>query len=741
MIWISFSYWGLCELLDDSLRECTAIDLIYLEYSSKLSMTTPDLSDNLYCSGPFCVKMGTQIWGKDFVSYGLHGQSLWMSLGKSQDHSSVFYLGCLRNSTLFVFQYNIYFYKSGDVRRDDYPLTLLTTVHNVKGVLSFQYSMSSLYTKLLLIDNFGIYSDILLWSLIYEDWYFLKDIFFHILNGLGSKSLSETDVNIYDLITSQNTLVQFLSSHLLWFKGTSFILDLSNFFISDESIFKHTTGIPDMISFKSGASSLYLAKSPSHITIFKNNLIQLCQFNHVHFNDINFNDCQKSICSLSKESCGPNSFRNQVSGSCECDIGYVFSSFYLSKRILQDQLSFFPLMNKNPLRDNICIACKSNHFCPGKHLSEFTFACPENSFSSILASSILDCHCFPGFFHLNGKCILCPTNMWCPFNGTVVPIPCNGIGSTTLYEGASNPLECSCDKRRFGIHCELCNEQSDCVTYNQMSVSGISITIPQLFAVHVQGWSGYLGSEIMNECVFSLNYADTQSIQIYPISNEDFFVFKSLQNESYTFFREALLLWNWIFILKGELLYISFQKDLKYCMEHRGFIFDHRAEHITDTTSFNLLASQRAFNVRVERSCGNKYWEWNGDFSGLIGSCTCIAGYEPIKTIDWNLQCFPCINGTHRPRHFNGGCIPCSGTNEEAPYLGMSECICKGGYLRHRDGTCHLDAQYVPYWYSVLHTPLIFISICVCVCLLIFFIFIFMGLKQSRTTTKSFKTV
>ncbi len=61
-----------------------------------------------------------------------------------------------------------------------------------------------------------------------------------------------------------------------------------------------------------------------------------------------------------------------------------------------------------------------------------------------------------------------------------------------------------------------------------------------------------------------------------------------------------------------------------------------------------------------------------------------MAGYEEVVTEAFGRQCFPCPNGTHRPRRRAGGCTWCSAANFETGgrYLGMAQCDCIKGYAR-----------------------------------------------------------
>jgi len=159
-----------------------------------------------------------------------------------------------------------------------------------------------------------------------------------------------------------------------------------------------------------------------------------------------------------------------------------------------------------------------------------------------------------------------------------------------------------------------------------------------------------------------------------------------------------------------------FSNHLDQCMRNRN-IWNLRVELVSRNVKPPLF--------RRRQLCGEihgqpGFWEWNGlSASTNSEDCICIAGYEPV-TVDsgrWTdtVKCYPCLNGTFRAGGSLGRCVPCTDiSNEYAPYLAMTECICKPGYVRSDisvlcEPAGEVYKNYIssaPSWYAVISVEL-----------------------------------
>ena len=177
--------------------------------------------------------------------------------------------------------------------------------------------------------------------------------------------------------------------------------------------------------------------------------------------------------------------------------------------------------------------------------------------------------------------------------------------------------------------------------------------------------------------------------------------------------RENFIFFKLIVHLKQKDNY--FQNKIDSCMRSGSILFQ---------LNYDLIARNFRPPLYRERiNCGERnnqpgFWEWNGFSDSSLEDCICISGYEPVGVDEgrWrdSIKCYPCLNGTHRKQGSVGRCIPCVDKEREyAPYLAMSECICKPGYvrslvsLRCELATKEYAAFYskVPEWYSVMSVP------------------------------------
>ncbi|KAM4728158.1 ephrin type-B receptor 3 [Anableps anableps] len=72
------------------------------------------------------------------------------------------------------------------------------------------------------------------------------------------------------------------------------------------------------------------------------------------------------------------------------------------------------------------------------------------------------------------------------------------------------------------------------------------------------------------------------------------------------------------------------------------------------------------------------YCNGDGEWMVPVGSCTCIAGYEPSAD---STQCQACIPGTFKSKFGEGTCAPCP-ANSRTSSRGANICPCQNGFYR-----------------------------------------------------------
>ncbi|XP_007554924.1 ephrin type-B receptor 3 isoform X1 [Poecilia formosa] len=72
------------------------------------------------------------------------------------------------------------------------------------------------------------------------------------------------------------------------------------------------------------------------------------------------------------------------------------------------------------------------------------------------------------------------------------------------------------------------------------------------------------------------------------------------------------------------------------------------------------------------------YCNGDGEWMVPVGSCTCVAGYEPAGE---NTQCQACIPGTFKSKFGEGTCAPCP-ANSRTSSRGANICPCLNGFYR-----------------------------------------------------------
>ncbi|KAF6720246.1 Ephrin type-B receptor 3 [Oryzias melastigma] len=72
------------------------------------------------------------------------------------------------------------------------------------------------------------------------------------------------------------------------------------------------------------------------------------------------------------------------------------------------------------------------------------------------------------------------------------------------------------------------------------------------------------------------------------------------------------------------------------------------------------------------------YCNGDGEWMVPVGSCTCVAGFEPSGE---NTQCQACIPGTFKSKYGEGSCVPCPAKSRTSA-RGASICPCQNGFYR-----------------------------------------------------------
>ncbi|KAF7223187.1 ephrin type-B receptor 3-like [Nothobranchius furzeri] len=72
------------------------------------------------------------------------------------------------------------------------------------------------------------------------------------------------------------------------------------------------------------------------------------------------------------------------------------------------------------------------------------------------------------------------------------------------------------------------------------------------------------------------------------------------------------------------------------------------------------------------------YCNGDGEWMVPVGSCTCVAGFEPSSD---GTQCQACISGTFKSKFGEGSCAPCP-SNSHTGSRGANVCPCQNGFYR-----------------------------------------------------------
>lgn len=325
--------------------------------------------------------------------------------------------------------------------------------------------------------------------------------------------------------------------------------------------------------------------------------------------------------------CGPNSTRNAGSAACLCEPGFFLSSEHASL---------------------LCAPCPpTNYYCTGGQAAPTL--CPENSVILDQPHASSSCICLAGYYrYADSICLPCPSNHWCPLFSSSLStvVACHGGGETN-GGGMTSPLDCVCPPRTFGVKCLPCDTDADCslpVSQQPLLVATvISASTPPLFSFYISA-SGASNQKtmIMDQCV-------TWAVHVvYEVASQ-----------------------IWVVISPASFLWQNATK----CLSLHGFNL---------ISVYPLGPPRIAVGVKQLVRCAGIAQEW------MKTGCGCIAGYEPLSTPSWGIQCFPCLNGTVRAQYSPGGCEPCKSVNEVAPSMGMAACVCAGDCgVSQTDTTTH----------------------------------------------------
>jgi hypothetical protein len=694
LAWISFTFFGNCGDPDgkEIKLNCSAVELISVQ-----RLYSADAKFDRFCAGVeinICIKINVD-WGNNFVSTGTISKIHAMAL--SGDGATLFLLlgdfdEVGGNSIVY---YRVTFYATTTPPHQRESDLLSAPIANYMPT-------SNALIRDIAIGVRGVYalfsdSRIACYSTSEKVWTWLD---WWIVNDNYSNNTVEPNpdemVNWDSLIEITYNLLAVQSKTT----GKLIFLELWNHMASDNFPFSNVLshGLATIWAHRHGDANLFVGLNSTHLWVLSG--ATFCSIDTISYAE--GSSCVPLKCRY-YEPCGPNSVRSLEESYCGCRPGFKLTS---SAQTVDGSVH--------------CVPCSSglgeSLYCPGGTSAALT--CPSNSFpKSLLASDILDCQCQPGYYHFAYSCLPCPVNMWCPMNGTTTPIPCFAGGSTT-YEGAYSPLSCICPPRTHGLTCEPCEDDVECVSIPP----GTQIT---LLSVYVNGWGPIWGQEIPSLCLFPLMGGDTGAYLIYPMYEAG-----DSANANFNSISSDTLFWSWTLVIKREGIITlpdaaSIFGNITSCISIYGFRISEY--NILDTKSGQDLSTQGII-LRETRTCGGYYWEWNG--METQSDCTCIEGYEKLKTLKFaSSQCFPCMNGTVRPRRSIYGCTACTGAYEHAPFLGMKRCVCIDGYVRSTlTGLCEDRRESEPSWYPELSSPKIVIIIVLGVGGLLMIMSIFCGI-------------
>ncbi|XP_070775202.1 ephrin type-B receptor 3 isoform X3 [Enoplosus armatus] len=86
------------------------------------------------------------------------------------------------------------------------------------------------------------------------------------------------------------------------------------------------------------------------------------------------------------------------------------------------------------------------------------------------------------------------------------------------------------------------------------------------------------------------------------------------------------------------------------------------------------------------------YCNGDGEWMVPVGSCTCVAGFEPSAD---GTQCQACIRGTFKSKFGEGSCSPCP-SNSRTSARGANICPCQNGFYRADSDPPDSDCTTIP---------------------------------------------
>lgn len=668
-VWVLFSYDGYCDNMEDRVQSCSAVELIsLLRKTSELDAT--------FCYLNLCLYWHSSArWGSQFPETATALPLQTFVFGREEDSDPNIYFLVSDHTIL---RYPLYFSTSYD---DSFQTLFSVPPANrtMTSVLDICTGVRGLY--LLLKEN-----QLALDSNILRARY---SLFF-----LDASMPAAPELWLSGIMDEAQGLASF-DYHLLWVMGKyqNILVDLWNRYVStyfsDEAEILSRPGavISNVWGYKSPLSDLNVFQVAAVVdgnswTVISNMVV--CPPDYLLYQGA-LRQCVVAFCTL-EFPCGPYSSRDVGTHQCNCKPGYH-------------------------AQVKECTACtvasSSNSYCTGRGQQQ----CPANSvLSRDLASSSRDCYCNPGFFKTDtGFCLPCTVNVICPFFDTLIPIPCNHLG-LTLVGQQQNPHSCYCPQRTWGLTCIKCKQDEVCPLEDNAAL------IPTVETWNIE-FVGYIHNfNDLTSCIDQYFRGDAAALDAYSMyiipqgysSKVDDYASLALTSyQDYIFFKLIVL-------LRTQDDYFS--NHLDQCMRNRN-IWNLRVELVSRNVKPPLF--------RRRQLCGEihgqpGFWEWNGlSASTNSEDCICIAGYEPV-TVDsgrWTdtVKCYPCLNGTFRAGGSLGRCVPCTDiSNEYAPYLAMTECICKPGYVRSDismlcEPAGEVYKNYIssaPSWYAVISVEL-----------------------------------
>lgn len=136
----------------------------------------------------------------------------------------------------------------------------------------------------------------------------------------------------------------------------------------------------------------------------------------------------------------------------------------------------------NDRSDTECVLCPSGFYCPGgvegAGVDVQPEKCPDEALSAVGSDDISDCVCNPGFYRLDGVCVECPFDYYCP--GTDQSIKCPS-SSFTHHQKSTARVDCHCFAGFYrnptsdltGFNCSLCTPNDWCFNNSRYNCSDV----------------------------------------------------------------------------------------------------------------------------------------------------------------------------------------------------------------------------------------------------------------------------